>query len=76
MTTRWLRYRRERRYWKGLLARLGVPGVTVRDVVHFLDGGYQVYCRSRAGIPDLRRLAGQVAVHKRLPAGSIGAVEG
>jgi hypothetical protein len=71
MISGWLRDRRERRYWKVLLARFGVGGIAVRDIVHAPDGEYRVHCRVRSGFPDLACLASQVAVHKRLPAGAI-----
>jgi hypothetical protein len=68
---------RECRYWEGLLARLDVPGVTVRDVIK-VDGGYQVHCRLAkaaegrrvAALPDAET-ARRICVHKRLATGAV-----
>jgi hypothetical protein len=80
---KWFRNRRRRdtgkaRYWEDLIARLGLPGIAVQDVIKSEDR-YQLHCRlgrvarSRraviaAEIPDLAR---RICVHKRLPKGSV-----
>lgn len=64
----------ERRYWQDLLARLGVPGVNVREITQASDG-HQVHCRLRSPvrggravtIREVRQLERGLAVHKRLP---------
>jgi hypothetical protein len=63
----------ECRYWEDLLARFGVPGVSVREVIRVEDG-YQVHgCpgRKRLDLLDLRELGLRLAVHKRLPRGAV-----
>jgi hypothetical protein len=70
---------RECRYWEGLLARLGVQGVSIRDVIR-VEGGYQVHgrlgkvteARTRpATMSHVLELAGVIAQHKRLPKGAV-----
>lgn len=70
---------RECRYWEGLLARLGVQGVSIRDVIR-VEGGYQVHGRLGKITADRNRpatmervleLAGVIAQHKRLPKGAV-----
>jgi hypothetical protein len=68
--TRWRKDSRERRYWRDLLARFGVHGVRVREVTRD-SGGLWISCRSRAGTVLDPDLAGRIAVHKRLPRGSV-----
>jgi hypothetical protein len=73
MIARWARDRRERRYWEDLLARFGIPDVTVQEVTPAEDG-VQVHVRpDRAAArrphwnAELRDLGPRLAVQKRLP---------
>lgn len=69
---------RECRYWEGLLIRLNVTGVAVKDVIR-VEGGRQVHCRlgkftqdsSPATIEAVRGVAGKIAQHRRLPTGAV-----
>ena len=76
MKMRWLRDRRERRYWADLLTRSGMsPGrIRVRYIAH-TAGECQVHCLDKTGGLDYQCLARWVAVHKRLPADSVRAGE-
>lgn len=69
---------RECRYWEGLLQRLSVAGVTVRDVIA-VEGGRQVHCRlgkitqdrRPATIEAVREITGVLAQHRRLLKGAV-----
>jgi hypothetical protein len=68
---------RECRYWEGLLAKLGCPNVTVRDIT-LTDGGRMVHCRLRKAAEGRRisakpdaDVARQIAVQRLLRPGSV-----
>jgi hypothetical protein len=53
-------------YWEDLLARFGVPGAVVQEVVR-VEGGVQVHGSPAERLTGLRDLGPRLAVHKRLP---------